>query len=150
MSRRVLKDVAFGLVLQFFILILQFLAALIAVPLGWAPYESAPEDPANAPGWLAAISAMMLIASPGVLLLTGALAQLLRVRTAHDGDDHGRVWLMVVAAVHLLIGVGNGTAAMFLAPGMWVMFAMIWLGPVAVGWWRGGHRLHARMATGLR
>ena len=86
MSRRVLKDVAFGLVLQFFILILQFLAALIAVPLGWAPYESAPEDPANAPGWLAAISAMMLIASPGVLLLTGALAQLLRVRTPHDGD----------------------------------------------------------------
>ncbi len=150
MSRRVLKDVAFGLVLQFFILILQFLAALIAVPLGWAPYESAPEDPTNAPGWLAAINAMMLIASPAVLLLTGALAQLLRVRTVHEGDGHGRVWLLVVAAIHLLIGIGNGTAAMFLAPGLWVMLAMIWLGPVVVGWWRGGHRLHAGMATGLR
>lgn len=150
MSKRVLNDLALGFVLQVAILVLQFLAALIAVPLGWAPYESAPADPASAPGWLAAINAMMLIATPGVLLLAALLARVLRVRTAQEGADHGQVWFLVVAGIHLLIGLLNGTVAMFIAPGLWVMLATLWLGPVAVGWWREQHGAGASVAAGLR
>lgn len=137
MSKRLLIDLALGVILQAIALVAQYGVYVLASLAGAAPYESAPADPLQAPGWLAQISLMMLGAAPVVLIASYVLARLVQVASVSEGLLRGALWTAVVVVANLAVGFGNGTTAIFLSGGIWVLFAGLWLGPVVAGWQRG-------------
>ncbi len=48
----------------------------------------------------------------------------------------GVIWAAVALVWMLLVGVGNGTVAMFATLGVWAYFVAVALGPILVGWLR--------------
>ncbi len=137
MSRRILTDVAIGVVVTFLVTVSQYAGYLVAALLGSGlTYDTAPENPASAPGWLDQINTMMLVAAIPAFVITLLLGWLLKVTDVNEGLVRGLVWTAVVAVAHLAIGFGNGTQAMFATYGLYVLFVAVWLGPVVAGWWR--------------
>ena len=134
MVKRNVIDVLIGAVLALLSQIIQYGAYLLGLVLGLSfTYESAPVDPGSHPEWLAQINLMMLISALPVFVLAFVAARVVKVPGAGEGLRSGLIWAGVVAVWHLLVGLGNGTLAMFGTPGLWVFFAAFALGPVVAG-----------------
>lgn len=134
MVKRALIDVVTGVGLAFFAQIIQYAAYLIGLAIGLPfPYDTAPADPASSPGWSTQVNLLFLLSAPLVLALAWAVARVLGVDGLDHGVRRGVLWAAVALVWMLLIGVGNGTLAMFATPGVWVYFLAVALGPVLVG-----------------
>jgi len=137
MVKRVLIDVVIGAGLAFFAQILQYGAYLIGLLVGLPfSYDTAPVDPASSPGWNTQVNLLFLLSAPLVLALTFAVAWVLKVQGVSVGVRRGVIWAAVALVWMLLVGVGNGTLAMFTTLGVWAYFVAVALGPILVGWLR--------------
>lgn len=138
MAKRILIDIGVGALLLVVVTGFQYGAYLLALAWGLPmAYESAPEDPLSASGWLDQVNAMMLIAAVPTFVVSFVLARLLRIVDPSEGLRRGLIWTAVVAVAHVLIGLGNGTVGMFTGFGPYVMLMAVWLGPIVAGWLRG-------------
>lgn len=130
-------DLGLGLGVFALSMLCQYAGYLLGLALGLPfIYDTAPDNPGAAPGWLDQINLMHLLAAVPMFLVSGALAQLARIRSAGEGLRRGLIWAAVVAVLNLVVTIGNGTQAMFAAIGFYVFLASVLFGPVTVGWFR--------------
>lgn len=121
--RHVLVGITQGLGLFVLIMIAEF---LVTLPFG----EGIPESDRAA--WAAAVNTELLLTAIPAFLITGAAAWLVRAGSAAEGLRRGAVWTAVVAALYVLIALGNRTP-MFTSPGIYVLLAATLAGPVVAG-----------------
>lgn len=131
--KRVFLDIVLGVLLFVLVLIVEF---VVTLPFGGPPPESG-----DLRGFLN--HEFLLTAAP-VLLLAGLLGLVVHTRSIREGLRRGLIWMAVIAAIYLVIGLGNATTVMFATPGMWLTLAAVAAGAVAAGWLdeRGAGRTH--------
>lgn len=109
-------------------LVAEFVASLLIGLTGLVP------PGATGTAWFWGTTAMMLVSAPLVLAASyGLAAKLIKPPTAGDALPVGLVWAGIVGLTHLLIGLGNGTLAMFTSPGTYLMLAAVAVGPWLAG-----------------
>jgi len=118
--KKILYDILFGLLLFILIFIVEFAIMLLAGDsVGSSDTETA-----------GAGLEFLLISLPAGIL-SFLLALFLKTAKMAEAIRRGIIWAIETACIYLIIGIGNNTTGViFSSPGMYLMLALIFAGPL--------------------
>lgn len=123
MLKKVLKDILYGVLIIFVVMICEL---LVTLPFGSPPEAGALKGFLNLEFALSAIPA---------LLVTFGFAALLKTVEFGDAIRRSGVWTGLLVVNYLIVGFGNATAAdIFLGFGIYLLLVCAFVGPLL--WWR--------------
>ena len=115
--KQLLKNALWGLLLFVCVMVAEFL-----VTLPFTPREGVPTD----------LTLEFGLTAPLAFGVSWGLARFLRTTRA-QANSRGFVWAIIVLALYVLIGLGNGTLALFAVWTFLLLVSAILLGPVVAG-----------------